>query len=345
MLVLSGSKMGLRMHVLSENETDPAAQVTRIWHQGSLSDPHAIKNFVSKIDYLTFESEFIDTRLLQDSVLKKVKIFPQIDIVEKIQDRLTQKELLLTHKLPTSPYVSVASVPKAFDDLKSDKLVFKKRKFGYDGYGTYILNLKQTPTFNPQTESLIAEQFIPFQRELAVTLARSETGEIAVFPLVETYQKNSRCVWVKGETNSKFFPALLPKLKKMLARLNYVGVLTFELFETKNGLIINELAPRVHNSCHHSLDSCNLNQFEAHLLAGLDLKLGKIKVHSPFAMMNLLGTGEKETCLSLSESVSLHWYGKLENKPQRKMGHITALGPTSSGALRKLQIAQRKMKV
>ncbi len=346
MLCLAGSKMGLETHVLSLSPTDPAAQVTRHWHQGDLSNLDDLKNFSSNVDFLTFESEFVDTKLLQNAVHRlKTQIFPNISVIEKIQDRLHQKELLVQHGLPTSPFVEVNNFKDAFKTLNYKKLVFKKRLFGYDGYGTFVLSENSKVPLKLSQGSFIAEKFIPFQRELAITLARSSVGEITAFPLVETHQKNSRCLWVKGKTTSAHFPKILPRLSTFLKKINYVGVITFELFETKNEILINELAPRVHNSCHHSLESCNLNQFEAHLKAGLGLVLGKVRPHSHFAMMNLLGSGLKNSRLTFSQDVSLHWYGKLENKYQRKMGHITTLDKNSDTALARLKKSLKGMTI
>jgi 5-(carboxyamino)imidazole ribonucleotide synthase len=226
----------------------------------------------------------------------------------------------------------------AFDEF--GQVVFKKRRFGYDGYGTFIVKdapalAKFLPRLSEDPHGFIAEAFVPFKRELAFVAARSRSGDLVRFPFVETLQENSRCLWVKGPVKPS------PRLEKVgravesfLAKIDYVGVMGIELFETRDGYLINELAPRVHNSAHYSLDALSLDQFSAHILSVVGARFDRPKLLAPgFAMMNLLGRGERKPNWKIPRGVHLHWYGKSENRQGRKMGHYNVLASSPSKAL------------
>jgi 5-(carboxyamino)imidazole ribonucleotide synthase len=184
-------------------------------------------------------------------------------------------------------------------------------------------------------------RFIPFKREVALIAARSRNGDSIRFPFVETFQENSRCLWVKGPL------APSPKLAKIgrdverfLREIDYVGVIGVELFETSTGYLVNELAPRVHNSGHYTQDAMTLDQFSAHVLAVIGRPLAEPEARAGgFAMMNLLGQHDKTPSWELPKDVHFHWYGKAENRVGRKMGHYNVLSTTPARAL---TIAKKK---
>jgi 5-(carboxyamino)imidazole ribonucleotide synthase len=299
---------------------------------------------------LTIESEFINPEFLSNAQAKTdIKIFPSVKDLAQIRDRKPQKEFLLEHKIPTSPSYTILSLEELKSHLSQKPVVLKKRLFGYDGYGTVILNnqndleklssnLNEKSEDSFKAEEWIYEDFIPFKRELAVSFARNPKGDICVFPWVETHQENSKCLWVKGPMSlSKDMKALQTQITKALESISYVGFVTFEVFESKLGdLLINEIAPRVHNSAHYSLEALYLNQFKAHLLAVLDIDLPTApKVVSPFAMYNLIASKEihNPQIPATSNSYFLNWYQKNQSRPGRKMGHITSLASTFEEAL------------
>ena len=329
MLLASAHKWGLKTHVFTPSYEDPAALVAQKVTLGSISDSEAISKWLKSCDFVTIESEFADL-----SSVESKKIFPSSKNLSLFRDRLTQKTALLDYKISTSPFSKLSE----FKNFKKP-MVFKKRLFGYDGYGTAII--KNEKAFNSflkkeiHLDDWIAEEFVAFKRELAISIARNSKNDFCVLPLVETKQKDSKCFWVKGPIKNKRIEPFVKKAKKMMANLDYIGLLTFELFELKGGeLTVNEVAPRVHNSAHYSVEALPLSQFDVHLMAVLNQNLPKkIDPHSAFSMVNLIGTCEIKAKIKASASTSLHWYGKKDNRKGRKMGHITALSKSSNKAL------------
>jgi len=231
-------------------------------------------------------------------------------------------------------------------------VVFKKRRFGYDGYGIFIVrNEKELTTFVTELstthDGFIAERFVAFKREVALIVARSRSGDSVRFPFVETFQENARCLWVKGPLKPNVKLEKIGRaIEKFLKEIDYVGVMGVELFETRDGYLINELAPRVHNSGHYSLDATDLDQFSAHLLSvvGGHFQTPRLQTKG-FAMMNLLGRGPEPATWKLPKSVHFHWYGKTENRRGRKMGHYTVLASTPARALAAAKKARAAFKV
>ncbi len=343
MLALKCHELGLSVAIYSESKDDPAAQVVSIWQQGGLNDEAKLRTFLKSCSVVTFESEFMDAQVLQTlSKQTGTGIYPSPKLMGALQDRLTQKMLLGRHQLPTARFHNIKdakSAQVAFTDL-GGAVVFKKRRFGYDGCGTYVVRsetelLDFVKLVPKEANGFIAEKFIPFKREIAVIAARSRSGDVVVFPYVETFQQNSRCLWVKGplKPNAKL-AALGRKIELFLNEIDYVGVMGVELFETANGYLVNELAPRVHNSGHYTLDATDLDQFSAHILAVTGSHFDQPKLLTKgFAMMNLLGSSADQTSWEHPRSVHLHWYGKLENRVGRKMGHYNVLASTPARAL------------
>ena len=337
MLVLSGHPLGLSITALTSSTSDPAAHVLAQPQQGSPNDTEALKKFVNSCDVVTFESEFIDIEKIKTT--KSIYFFPSLKAIQVIQDRLTQKQLLDKFKIPTSPWLKVDTASDLESAGKKFKngLVLKQRRNGYDGYGTFIFNSIPNPSILNQTSfGFIAEKKIHFKRELAFSMVRSRSGKILDLPLVESVQVNSRCFSVCGPVKHKKIKAIKSKFSRLMKDLNYVGILAVELFDTGNELLVNELAPRVHNSAHYSQNGLTCSQFEYHLRAGLDLPLPKVELVRPgFAMVNLLGEGSAKIHLSYSQEGFLHWYSKSENRENRKLGHINVIGPTPKNALKK----------
>jgi len=337
MLALSAHPLGVQLGVLTEHATDPAAQVTSHAQIGSLKDPEALKLFLRGHSAITFESEFVDTDLVQRTLPAQTYVFPNLAAIAQIQDRLTQKQLLDQFKVPTSDWMAVTTPADLREaEQKWPKgFVLKQRRNGYDGYGTFVYkngkgldaDLMRSP------HGFIAERWIPFRRELAVLFVRSRNGEFLTLPLVETHQVNSRCLSVHGPVRHPQLKNLAAKARKLMNQLDYVGLLAFELFDDGKLILVNELAPRVHNSGHYSLDALTCSQFEYHVRAGLGLPLPPVRLRSPgFAMVNLLGEGA-HVKLSYKAIGQIHWYGKQENRMGRKMGHITVLDRNPRQAL------------
>lgn len=344
MLALEGHDLGLEIHILSEKQEDPAAQVCRHWLQGDPNSKKDIIEFSKDLNVVTFESEFVNCALLGE-ILKKKFVFPSLEAMGQLQDRAQQKTLLVSHRIPTSEF-KVIEKAQDLEELWRNwgPVVIKKTRGGYDGYGTYYLraeeDLKKLQVIFPG--HFIAEKFVKFKRELAISAVRSRSGEIVFLPLVETKQTQSRCDWVVGPVKHPGLTKLQTQIKSFLNKLDYVGIIAFELFDVGAKLLVNEIAPRVHNSGHYSQQALNQSQFLLHLKAGLDMKLGPLKLLGKnFCMVNLLGTQEQDVAFPADWQGQLHWYGKKANRAGRKMGHINFLG-SSPKALLKLALNERK---
>ncbi len=357
MLALAAHPYGILPHVYATSNNEPAPQVTPFFFKGDLKDATVLEAFIKACDVVTFESEFLDAELLENlSVKTQTPIFPKPSLMGKLQDRLSQKQLLEKYKIPTAPYARVETWLD-IHHLKSfgAEVVVKQRRFGYDGYGTFFVNTKSgksqwTEIHQKTSEGFIAEKKIGFKRELALLMARDQFGNIIDFPLVESKQTNARCDWVMGPIKHPKENALRKAIKLLLKKESYIGLIAFELFDTGNELLVNEIAPRVHNSGHYSQNALSLNQFQAHVLAVCGYKLFAPKIFSPFAMANLLGKSNHSPSWSQQlgndkHQSQLHWYGKTENRVHRKMGHINAVASTPSAALKIALNARRKVQL
>lgn len=355
MLALKGHEMGLEIHVLSQSLQDPAAQVVRHHHKGDPGNETDLRAFFASVDLVTFESEFMDAELLEKiSAETKIAVHPKPKIMGRLQDRLHQKQFLQDNNIPTAAYQEVSDAKDAeaaYAKFKGN-VVFKKRRFGYDGYGTYVV--RDSKSLRAAIEAVesdpfgfIAEEFVPFKRELAVMIARNVSGEVLAFPFVESFQENSRCLWVKGPISNASGASRLPKkLEVGLAKIGYCGILGVELFDTKMGILVNELAPRVHNSAHYSLDALSEDQFTVHWKAVLDLAFSPVRILSGgFAMYNLLGSHSGAPTLAFPADAVVHWYGKAENRPGRKMGHLNVVAASPLVALKKAKAARAEFDV
>lgn len=351
MLCLAGKPLGLEIHILSEHKSDPAAQVTQFWHKGSPKKPKDLARFLKSVQLATFESEFLDAPLLADVARKeKCAIFPSPLIMEQIQDRWSQKSLLQKYKIPTSGFLKVddlSELDEAYQKL--GPLVLKTRRNGYDGYGTFVVkslrDLKRTQKkLKRDPNGWIAEKWISFDKEVATIAIRGHDQKVVFLPLVETFQKDSRCYWVKGPLSNNLFSKVQTKVKKFLHEIDYVGAMGIEFFLKDDQLIVNELAPRVHNSGHYSQDALNESQFLGHLKAilGFPTIQPEALAHG-FAMLNLLGQSHRTPKWSFEQKkgTTLHWYGKEKNRKGRKMGHLNTLADSPDKALKKILSCER----
>lgn len=355
MMIQQGQRVGFSFRLLCKNLDEPAAQVMASDHV-ILGDPSKIEDlmeFLPQADLITFESEFIAvhqirtalTRLADKKIKTTCSFFPSLESMEIFQDRLTQKNILKQHKIPTAPFIHSQN-QKDFEMFLEDhgKIVFKKRMGGYDGYGTFIIQSQtDLQKFLQQNDSqnFICEAFMPFQEELACSLVRSSKNQLTVFPFVKTHQKDHKCDYVFGPVKHSKSKALMQKLTALLKKIDYTGFITFELFNVKGQLFVNEVAPRVHNSAHYSLDALNVDQFLAHLKAGVGLNIPTPEPMTKcFAMTNLIHLPESKLMNQKHLTGKLHWYGKGESRPGRKMGHINYVGKDTS--VLKIALQERK---
>lgn len=348
-LALKAQDLKIKSFVLSPCKQDPAVPVCSVWIKG---DPFCLKDlsrFLPLVQVVTFESEFFPAKRIQKLVLslekgKRPLVAPSLKALSLLQDRRTQKKLLLQHNIPTADFVSLnrpPDLPKLRElwEHFEGPFVLKKALGGYDGKGTFVV--KSRPRMGQLKLSrgaFIAEKFVPFQRELAVLAVRRARGQMVFFPLVESFQKEFRCLWVKGPICAdKKWQRLKMGIKKLLEALAYQGVMAFELFDTGTKWLVNETAPRVHNSGHYSLDALSEDQFTAHIKAIFNQPLKSPRLFSKgFAMLNLLGEGVKRSVLPQKKAVQLYWYEKSVSHKGRKMGHLNSLASSPDLALRRL---------
>ena len=337
MLIQAANDLNIHIHCLDPDPNAPCSEIAHSFSCGSLTDFNTVLNFGSDKHLITVEIENVNVEALIELEKKGVKVFPQPNALKLIQDKGLQKEFYLKNNIPTAAFELISS--KAELLLKTDfPFVHKLRTGGYDGKGVKIISNLSEAEQSFDAPSVIEEK-IDFQKELSVLVARNEKGEIKTFPLVEC-EFNPEANLVEF----LFSPAdVIPEIElkakeiasQLIEKLNMVGLLAVELFLTKsNELLVNEIAPRPHNSGHHTIECCTTSQFSQHLRAILNLPLGDTSLIQAGAMINLVGEKEfngpviydgLENLLTIP-GVFPHLYGKEISKPFRKMGHITITG-------------------
>lgn len=347
MLALKGHEMGLSMRVLCPSADEPGARVA-IHVAGDPNREADVLRFAKGVDVLALESEFHSGEMLERvHTVSGTPLRPAPLLIRQLQDRLPQKSLLQSFGVPTAEFLPVSTSGELKTAAKhfGGRFVLKKRHGGYDGYGTFVMKTAKDLT-NPRVDFVkdrfIAEAFVPFKRELALQVARNPRGQTVFFPLVETHQVDNRLDWLRGPVAHPKLTALKQRISLFLKKIDYVGLIAFELFDTGRELLVNEIAPRVHNSGHASLEALNIDQFSQHLRAILDLDLIEpAPLAKGFAMVNLIGAGADTPTFPANLTGHLHWYGKRESRAGRKMGHLTLCGPSADACLKQL-LRERK---
>ena len=336
MMGMEAPKLNIDLIVQASSQDEPALSRAERVVLGEVDDANATAELATLCDVITFENEFINLPALQ-KLLPTANFRPSLDALTPLLDKYHQRNFLQNIDLP---------VPK-FDLRLSQKdlianygfpVVLKACRHGYDGQGTFIVeNASALATLSQRIPiaELLVEEFIPFERELGIIAARNVAGEIAVYPVTETRQKNQVCHWTitPADVNERVKREVNAIARKILEELKVVGVFGIEFFLTiDDGVLVNEIAPRTHNSGHYTLDACETSQFAMQLRAVADLPLGSTALKSAGAVMvNLLGFEEsnsdyqqkRERILAIPHSF-VHWYGKT-SRPGRKLGHVTVL--------------------
>ena len=347
--------------VLDPTKGCPASQVGAKQIIADFKDEKAIIDLASKADILTYEIESGNSDVLR-SLETTTKINPSPDTLKKIQDKLVQKTFLAENQLPVPEFVEVVSL----DDLeqKIKKFGFpsllKTRRNAYDGRGNFKLNSEKdlkTAYIKFGDQSLMLEKYVDFRMEVSVIAVRNTRGEIATYPLVENIHEENilRTTIAPARVNKEIIENAKQVAKKTMDVLKGAGVFGIEMFVTKDDqILINEIAPRVHNSGHHTLQSSKTSQFEQHLRAILGLDLGSTKLLKNTIMWNLLGpknfTGKyKPVTLAPQNGVFLKMYSKMESKPKRKLGHLNVVDLDDSEnidtLLKKLENVKKSIKI
>ena len=361
MLVEAAAPLGLDIRVLDVDGDYPAAGVCPKFYEGSFLDFNDVVGFGQEVDILTVEIENVNIEAIKYLEGNGTFVYPQSFVLEIIVDKGVQKQFYLDHGLPTAPAQFVKGKSEIMEKYTSGELklpfVQKIRVGGYDGRGVYIVKDDAGLSEILDGPSII-EPLVAIRRELAVIVARSVSGEVKVFPVVEMqFHPTANLVeflFCPSKIEDERQKYVQDIARDLAIKLGIVGLLAVELFEDDQGnILINECAPRPHNSGHHSIEACITSQFEQHLRAILDLPLGDADLIMPCVMINVLGEsgfsgaplyeGIEET-LKI-EGVYPHLYGKKNTKPFRKMGHVTIMDHTLEEAISKAKIIQQTLKV
>lgn len=343
----AAAKLGVELRVQTPQPTDPAVRIAADTVFAAIDDATATAQLAQHCDVITFENEFVNLQALSQLAEAKVCFRPSLSALEPLLDKYQQRSYLKDLGLPTPKFAALQDfasldVPQLVEQISISfgfPVVLKTRRHGYDGQGTFVVKDRQSLTSVLQRvdlRSLLVEEFVPFERELAVIVARSSRGETAIYPIVETQQKQQVChlVLVPVALSPTLVQDIETIAQTLMNSLQAIGVFGIELFLTSEGKVfVNEIAPRVHNSGHFSLDACKTSQFEQHLRAVCGLPLADPALISKGAVMvNLLGyehahsdyPTDRQQLANLPQA-HLHWYGKAEARPGRKLGHVTVL--------------------
>lgn len=335
MLIQDAMNFNIHISVLDPSSNAPCASIANSFVVGNFNDYQTVLDFGKNLDVLTIEIEHVNIEALEELERLGKKVFPTPRALRTIQDKGLQKQFYKANNIPTAPFHLIDNAEDALLFMEKGPFMQKLRKGGYDGKG--VTPLRTEAEFKSAFDApSVLEEFVPFVKELAVIVARNESGELATFPLVEMefnpeanlveFIFSPANVNVEIENNAK-------KIATDIAnKLEHVGLLAIELFLTEDGnVLVNEIAPRPHNSGHHTIEACFVSQYGMHLRSILNMPLGSTGLRTPAVMINLLGEKgfegkaryENIEEVLHTEGAYIHLYGKENTKPFRKMGHIT----------------------
>ena len=328
--------------VLDPTENCPAAKVGAQQIVADFKDEDAIKKLSELSDIITYEIESGNSDVLK-KLEENTEINPSPDTLRIIQDKLLQKQFLQKNGIAVAEFEKIENKEELNQmiDKMGLPLLLKTRRDAYDGRGNYKINSKSEiddalDLFSGKT--LMVEKFVKFEKEVSVIAARNTKGEISTYPVVENIHENNilRTTIAPGRVSETVRKEAEKIAEKTMEVLHGAGVFGIEMFVTSDDeILINEIAPRVHNSGHHTLQSCNTSQFEQHLRAILGMDLGDSSIKTPTIMYNILGPktfqGEYNVLFKKQDNIHLKMYGKLESKPQRKIGHVNVVDVENRG--------------
>lgn len=356
MLLQAGLDLNIQFSVLDPDAQAPCHSLAP-FTQGKLTDFDTVMAFGQGCDIITIEIENVNTRALRELEKMGKKVFPQPHLIEVIQDKRTQKEFYRTHHIPTAEFVLVENRADVQRHGAFLPAVNKLGKEGYDGRGVQML--RTAADFDKAFDKPgLLERLIDFDQEIAVIAARNEKGEVATFPAVEMvfHPEHNLVEYLYSPASISLAIAQQADqvARRLVEQLQLVGLLAVEMFVTKDGqVLVNEVAPRPHNSGHHTIEANVTSQYEQHLRAVFNLPLGDTHIVQPSAMVNLLGEAGFEgpakyeglEAVMKESGVHVHLYGKKNTKPFRKMGHVTLTGQHVEELKTKVEFVKRTLKV
>ena len=342
LLIEAGKKRNVDVVVQTAAKTDPAAKKTNQLVLHDPTNPVGTKLLAEKTRLITFENEWVDISSLLSLENNGISFVPRLQSIRPLINKITQRELLNSLDIPCPDWLAIPLKKSTEIDLPADwgfPLMAKAAKGGYDGKGTKIIkNLKQLQEFlSVEREGQwMLEKWISFDKELSIVSSRDSKGIVRSLPIVETYQSKQVCDWVLAPADINHDVDLMVRniAASLLAELQYVGVIAIEFFYGSEGLLVNEIAPRTHNSGHFSIDACSSSQFDQQICitSGINVPMPEMLVNGAL-MANLLGL-QSNYPTSLTQrlnnlrgipGLNVHWYEKEEEKKGRKLGHVTYL--------------------
>lgn len=357
MFIQNALNYGHEIVTLDPDVEAPCSKISHEFVHANRNDAEAVYAMGKSCDVVTIEIENVSIEALKKLEAEGKKVFPQTRILEMVKDKGVQKEFYREHGLPTAPFAIVSSKEEIKDHVDLLPVMQKMRVGGYDGKGVTPIKSEADIESGFDAPSVL-EQWVDFEMELGVLVARNERGEVKSFPVVEqVFNPEANLV------DYLVSPARISEEKEMecrqlaeslIEKLEMVGLLAVELFLTKDGtVLINEIAPRPHNSGHHTIEACFTSQYDIHMRSILNYPLGDTSLRSPAAMINLLGEkgfSGPVVYEGMAEAIEKggvfpHVYGKALTKPFRKMGHVTVLGATSEEALENAKKVKEQIRV
>ncbi|PYF76805.1 5-(carboxyamino)imidazole ribonucleotide synthase [Pedobacter nutrimenti] len=357
MLIQEAINYNVTSLVLDPDTDAPCKHIANYFECGSITDFDTVYNFGKKADVITIEIEKVNIEALEQLEKEGKQVFPQSRVIRLIQDKGIQKQFFKENDIPTAPFQLVNNKDEMFNSSFSYPYILKQRRDGYDGKG--VMRIENQYDIDKAFEGpCLIEQLIDFEKEIAVIVSRNSNGDVKTFPLVEM-EFNPEANLVEFLISPSTYPLAVQERAETIAKniasaLNITGLLAVEMFITKNGeILVNELAPRPHNSGHQTIEGNYVSQFDQHLRAIFNLPLGDTRTISNSVMINLLG--EKghdgvaryhglERVMAI-DGVYVHLYGKKYTKPFRKMGHITIVDQNRENAVEKANYIKQTLKV
>lgn len=354
MFALAARHMGYRIHIYTPGHDSPAAQVSDYVTEADFHDKKAVRDFARTVNLLTFEFENIPNETIEWCA-RECEVRPAGAILETAQHRLREKTFLAENGFPLAPFRPIRSSAELVSAVEQigRASILKTASWGYDGKGQQAISSRDLKEVwkTRSADELILESAIDFEKEISVIVARNPLGNIRAFPVAENIHRDHIL-------DLTLAPAIVPEnvaraaikiTSEIAEKLGVIGLLAVEMFVERSGkVLVNEIAPRPHNSGHWSIEGCATSQFEQHVRAVCGLPLGSVELLRPTAMANLLGDlwrrGEPQWEAALAmPNVHLHLYGKREARPRRKMGHLTATADSAEKAATLVCKAREKL--
>lgn len=357
MLIQEAINYNLTTLVLDPDNDAPCKHIANYFECGSITDFDTVYKFGKKADVITIEIEKVNIEALEQLEKEGKLVFPQSRVIRLIQDKGVQKQFFKENDIPTAPF----QLANTKEDMLNSHIAFpymlKQRKDGYDGKGVMKIN-SAADLDNAFENACLIEELVDFEKEIAVIVSRNSKGDVKTFPMVEM-EFNAEANLVEFLISPSTYPDHIQERAELIAKniaaaLNVTGLLAVEMFVTKDGqILVNELAPRPHNSGHHTIEGNYVSQFNQHLRSIFDLPLGDTRATNNAVMINLLGEKGHDGVAKYQgmekamavDGVYIHLYGKKYTKPFRKMGHVTIVDQNREAAIEKANYIKETLKV